>query len=299
MRANNTVLTEPQVITCRGTFNQANLIKLVDPLISPLGNNDLIIDFSRVTFVKPFPIVTLTAMLASDVTSSKNISFRCPTDSQAANYLATCGFIHYAKDYAEIDGSKRLLEIEPSSSSRTLLPLTCLDKDSDIKAIIDSVRNQLDSVMGTSGKALKMAVKGTIQELCANIFQHAHIDKGWIFAQQYFNSYKDQPYVEISIGDAGCGIKSSLCMRFSEFLPKSDEEVMINMISERLSRHEAPNRGTGYHVLQQAAKDHDGSFSLRSGTGLVRQPRKNPTLKGSGVLPWWPGTQLLVVLSCS
>ena len=246
MCANNKVLTEPQVITCRGTFDQASLSKLVDPLISPLSNNYLIIDFSRVTFVKPFPIVTLMTMLASEVTSHKNITFKCPTDSQAANYIATCGFIHYAQNYAVIDGDERLLEIEPSSSSRTLLPLTCLDNKRDIKAIISSVLNQLDSVMGTSGQALKNAVKGTIQELCANIFQHANIGKGWIFAQQYFNNYKDQPYVEIAIGDAGCGIRQSLCLRFSDFSQKNDEEVMIKMLSKGLSRHKGSH--TWYRV---------------------------------------------------
>ena len=228
----------------------------------------------------------------------RDITFLCPRDSSRVQYLAACGFLQHARKWISIEGAGDLVEALPSRSASTLLPLTCLDSKDDIEQIIHSVRSGLDSLMGhSSQRSVKKAIQSTIQELTANIFDHARTDIGWIYAQEYFNRYQQKSYVQIAIGDAGCGIRKSLATRFDEFDDINDSEALRRMLLEELSRRTSGTGGTGYQVLKKAAKENDGRFSLRSGTGEVKQYRGSNNVNISDSTSSWPGTQLFISIT--
>jgi hypothetical protein len=286
------------VAAASGELDDRTVDRVADPLVRHRnGNRGHSIDLSAVTFVTPFALVSLAAIL-SFRNNRGGIRIGCPESQDCRQYLAVSGFLQAMRPFVSFEGVDDLIDTAPSWSADTVLPLTRLEAD-EIQDLHQGVQRRLGNMLrGAAHRPRDLApILSTIQEACANVFQHARCRDAWLAAQRYLNRYTRDPYVEVAIADAGCGIRESLATRFRNFSRLSDGEVLERMLTEGLSRFEDPNRGTGYWVLQDATRQRDGSFYLRSGSGAVRRPR------GSGLQrvvlsTRWPGTQLQVRLTC-
>lgn len=275
--------------------------RLVDPLTvhGAVGGRTGVLDLSKLEFITPSGAVTLITMLNHKAYDFESIQLVCPQDSNCLSYMGVSGFFQFLPDYVELVGDRGYGEQAGRWGSHTVLPITRLDSSEDVDKVGQRVRRRFGKMMGNGSadwQKIKLQLASTAKELCRNIFDHARIGTGWVAAQKY--PYARTPYVELAIGDAGRGIRSSLSERYPSLKEASDAVAIRKMISEGLSRR-AGNGGAGYHVLQRAATELDGRFMLRSGRGAVRQPRRRQELVSWAENCNWPGTQLMVRLSCA
>lgn len=288
-------------ISCRGELNQTTVAPLVAGLVSARTDTSdpIVLDLRSMEFAHPFPLAVLAAQLEVQEHREGAVAIRCPVQSGARQYLASCGFLQEAAQHVEVVGDDGLRYRRRSWGANTVLPLTRLRAGEDIAPVLEKVDGRLDVLLrGDRGRAdsVRAPIRSTIREMCVNIFHHAAYDTGWIAAQQYRNGRTGTPYVEIGVADAGRGIRASLATQYPQVAEVPDAEAVGQALRGR-SRRGASYLGGGFFVLQRAAKELDGRFYLRSGHGAALRPRRGGLRTIEAKDPW-PGTHLRVALTC-
>jgi len=276
---------------------------LVDPFVCEDGGaracREILLDLSEVTFVTPGSLAPLAALVEYMSKMLPPLRLQAPADPDCRRYLAAAGLLQMLRKFVTVRGAEELDGVGPSNSADAVLPLTRLGGQSDLFPFLQHLEHRLDAILGyadDSWNATKRPIISTVRELCENVFQHARGAPGWLAAQKY-HSRDGKPFVEISIADAGAGVRRTLATNHTEFLTTTDGEALERMVKEHLSRHTDPQRGNGYYVLQEATRELDGSFFLRSGSGGVGRQRRS-RLQSEDGLGYWPGTHLELRLTC-
>lgn len=266
--------------------------RLVDQLVgsSVAIRGDTIVDLRAVRFAEPYALALCASMLEERAAAGSAITVLCPPAASCGWYLARCGFIANVEAFGEVVCTADLREPVPDHPQGTVLPLQMLRSSDEITAVSAMFEAFLSP---GRDQATIRPILSTLEELCVNIFHHAAYPLGWFAGQRYWNNGQGREFVELAIVDAGQGIRRSLGTRFPRFLDAEDSVVLRQMLDEGLSSSTDPFRGNGYHVLQRAASQLDGQFTLRSGTGVILQGRGTPLRRRDYPLSW-PGTQLRV-----
>lgn len=281
-----------------GSLTPTKIGALLDPLVLGAAGELVILNLQRISFVTPFGFVTLVSILDHVHSTTGGVRLVCPADEGCRQYFSASGFLQHLPPDIEVAADDGLRGARPSDAE-TLLPLTRLHREQDIETARRRLEARFDELLGSdtlNGGRTKGAVRTTLVELCTNIFQHAHIGVGWVAAQKYFNRYQRRQFVEIGVADAGRGIRRSLATTHPDIGRLSDGRAILRTLQEGLSRR--ANGGTGFQVLQDATRELDGSFYLRSGSGAVERARRRRGLRLNEHLIPWPGTQLRVKLTC-
>jgi anti-sigma regulatory factor (Ser/Thr protein kinase) len=289
-----------------GSLNMSALPQLLDPILPGGGAarvcDEIVLDLSEVTFVTPGGLAPFAALVESVRAELPPLRLEAPADPGCRFYLASSGFLQMLQGVATVRGADGLDGVRPGSAPETVLPLTRLGQDADLEALVAHLERKLDQLLGCADDAwseTKGRIISAVQEICANVFQHAGGAPGWVSAQKYRPRNGSNPFLEVSIADAGVGIRRSLAGRYPEFAVAQDGEVLERMVRERLSRHTNPVRGCGYFTLQESTSRLDGSFGLRSGSGGVRRERRSRQVVRASDLPLWPGTHLEMRVTCA
>lgn len=251
---------------------------------------EIVVDLRAIRFAEPYPLALCAAMIQERAMGGRSMVVLCPPAETCGWYLARSGFIAHVEVFSEVICASRLRGSAPDQPFGTVLPLQALQSSDQVASVSSAFEKFIG---GGRADAVIRPIVSTLEELCANIFHHAAYPIGWFVGQRYRNGYQGREFVELAIVDAGQGIRQSLGQRFPELLRIADSLVIRRMLDQGLSSSGDPFRGNGYHVLQRAAKQLDGSFTLRSGTGVVTQPRGAPP-RQRDYEPSWPGTQLRV-----
>lgn len=290
----------------RGSFNMSALSQLLDPILhgggEARGCGEIVLDLSEVTFVTPGGLAPFAALVESARADLPPLRLEAPVDPGCRLYLASAGLLQMLQGVVTVRGADGLDGIRPGSALETVLPLTRLGGDADLEALVAQLEGKLDQLLGCADDAwseTKGRIISAVQEICANVFQHAGGSPGWVSAQKYRPRNGGNPFLEVSVADAGVGIRTSLAGRYPEFGNVQDGEVLERMVRERLSRHSNPVRGCGYFTLQESTTRLDGSFGLRSGSGGIRRERRSRQVLRSEGLPAWPGTHLEMRVTCA
>lgn len=290
----------------RGALNMSALPQLLDPILHGNGEaracGEVVLDLSEVTFVTPGGLAPFAALLESASADLPPLRLEVPADPGCRLYLASAGLLQMLQGVATVRGADGLDGIRPGSALETVLPLTRLGGDADLEALVNQLKRKLDQLLGCADDAwneTKGRIISAVREICANVFQHAGGAPGWVCAQKYRPRNGGNPFLEVSISDAGIGIRTSLAGRYPEFAAAHDGEVLERMVRERLSRHTNPVRGCGYFTLQESTTRLDGSFGLRSGSGGIRRERRSRQVLREDGLPEWRGTHLEMRVTCA
>ena len=263
------------------------------------GRRKGVLDLSKLEFITPYGVIVLITMLNRDAHGFRSLRLICPKSIDCLNYLGVSGFFQHLPNYVTLKEDLGRATKEASWTSQTVLPLTHLDNTSRVAEVTKKVRERISQMMGDTSDgergSIMQLIPSTTKELCQNVFDHARVDQGWVAAQRYSNA--STPYIELAIGDAGCGIRATLVDEYPELRERREASVLRLMIDEGLSRREGG--GMGYSLLRRAADKLDGRFLLRSGRGAVRKPRYRSGLTSSMKDCEWPGTQLMVRFSCA
>jgi hypothetical protein len=289
-----------------GSLNMSTLPQLLDPILHGGGEaracGEIVLDLTGVTFVTPGGLAPLAALVESVRADLPPLRLEAPADSECRLYLASAGLLQMLRGVATVRGADGLDGIRPGSALATVLPLTRLGGDADLEALLTQLERKLDQLLGCADGAWnerKGRIISAVREICANVFQHAGDAPGWVAAQKYRPRNGGNPFLEVSIADAGIGVRTSLAGHYPEVTDARDGNVLERMVREHLSRHSDPVRGCGYFTLQESTTRLDGSFGLRSGAGLVRRERRTRQLRRTDGLPAWPGTHLEMRVTCA
>mgnify|MGYP006282927251 CR=1 FL=1 len=287
-------------VSCRSELDHTRVSRIVRHILTQGvgGNRKGVLDLSSLEFITPSSIVTLSTLLNRSSHGFRRLRIVCPNDSNSLNYLGASGFFEHLPSYVDLEEDFGHRSDRGSWAAETVLPLTELNNPEDVGVISEKIEDRIKKMMGETSNnrwdAVRARISSTAKELCQNVFDHARVDHGWVAAQKYSNA--SPPYIELAIGDAGCGIRASLEDRFPDFRRQRESTVLRKVINKGLSRRE--EGGMGYRVLQRAADELDGQFWLRSGRGTVKKQRFRSKIDTSTNDCKWPGTHLMVRLSC-
>jgi hypothetical protein len=109
-------------------------------------------------------------------------------------------------------------------------------------------------------------VATAVSEVCQNIFDHNEGAYGFLAMQVYGRGQ----FLEIAIGDCGCGLLTTLSRNSRHSAIRTDLAAIRLATQAGTSEYEDATRGTGlYHLLEIAYK-HRGAVQIRSGSAKMR-----------------------------
>ena len=247
--------------------------------------DEVVFDFSRLSFAYPFPTLVLAAEIQSMITSAPHktcVATGIDFSKAAHSYLGHIGFFKHAginlgSAPGVASGGATYVPIKSLSRSEIAKRLTYPDQHIGV-AIQKEAEDMAKLLTGSQELKIYRPIAYCIREVIRNVFEHADIDVCSISGQRF----KDE--VELAIVDRGCGVRSSLSRRY-DFV--TDGDALLSAIKPGISKSEPSgeddnqwsNSGFGLYVLSELGK-RTGTFCICSGTAEVKISKdKAPEVK--------------------
>lgn len=249
---------------------------------------ELLIDFSELRYVYPFPTLVLAVALRRVIFARhKNkltTTFSGLGSQDAISYLKYFGFFK-ALNF-NIGNSPN-----HDRGSSNYLPITIITrhelltaaKDLPIQVEIDRHSDRLASVLfpGKTNEGAAMMLSYCFREIIRNSFEHGEIDRCVVMAQRWYDGS-----AEIAIADRGIGILKSLQSAHTVETAQEAIDLCIKPgITSGLSRatgSEWDNSGFGLYVASELGRRY-GEFSLLSSSCLYSQTNGLNTFNSSEI----------------
>ena len=266
------------------------------------GVPDLMLDFERLTFARPFGTLVVAESLRDLVRRRKSAGLKTRYKtagvlsgdrSPAVTYLGHVGFfthigIDYGKQPGQAPGSRDYLPI-------TVLSRTELEADASGRAFQEAIEQKakLLARMIFTDESKQDMLRYCLRETIRNAFEHAQVDACSVMAQRYSG---DQ--VEIAIADRGIGVLASLASTHAVSTPK---EALDLAVQPGITRVKDPQPGTpwdntgfGLYVMSSLGSGH-GSFRLVSSGGSLEMTKSGRFSATST----FPGTAIRLLVNAS
>ena len=283
--------------------------------LAPFARQDTVqpvvhIDLQQVTFISASGLAWLCAMLCGLQCAGTKTALIPPHSEGVCQWLGTMLFWDFAREHnfavLEAAGSPLPIgagSVSPSAiqagawepaASHVLLPLTSVAGNMDIRAItiriLDEIAGILAAHLGYDERDIAN-ISTALTEACQNICDHSG-GEGVVAVQRY-TTQKGQPFVDIGVADAGCGIRQSLMATNLDAIGWSHHTAIFKALQRGVSGRADEDRGLGLPRIQQIVEKYQGRLHIRSGD--VRLAFTD-TVEGakSGL---FPGTQLSLSLS--
>jgi anti-anti-sigma regulatory factor/anti-sigma regulatory factor (Ser/Thr protein kinase) len=225
-------------------------------LIQKQGYRDIILDFSKVTFLDPrfmLPLVTMTRAYRMDKVDFELVM---PADVKTTKLLQNTNWAHLM--LPEKFESREAL-------SRNHLPaIQYLDASQHNAAVDRSVQVILQSVEGLDRSRLK-ALEWSLSEVTDNVLNHSSSPVGGIVQ---VTTFAKRQLVDFYVCDAGIGIPKSLRQGHPEI--DNDVKAVRAAIEEGVTRDSTTNQGNGLFGTFKCCEVSGGSFDVLSGNVALR-----------------------------
>lgn len=288
------ILSGQQTLTAGPKLTVATVDQLLERCFGSGSGypEEVTIDLRSVEFTTPYAISTLAVQTEAAFLRGQRVRFLCPNNDATLRYLAVTGFLVNVRPYAALDAPENFVRMRPARSRETYLPLTRLEDNDDVDEALRTVRNFVRR-LSREGDWFKR-FRSLIVELCGNVFRHARIGSGYVIAQRYMG--EDGPFIELAIGDAGCGVIGSLSEKHPVLTTMEPGKALRKAVREQLSSSDNPHAGTGLSELLRTTTDQMGQLVLRSGRARVYTPRHSNRLNARTHRRSLPGTQIMVTV---
>lgn len=258
-------------------LNDLNVLNSLEELEKSKDESELIIDYSKVSFARPFGLLLFAEEVRRIVKYRKQVGLSTQVKGHKASdgahsYLAHVGFFcHQGLEYGNDPGA--------AFGSSTYLPIEHISKES-LESSYGNERSLQDMIVEESLR-LSQVILGhqladgnhpvpySFREVIRNTFEHGETDRCFICAQKY--SGKE---IEIAIIDRGIGLKSSLEKKYEVSTHRDALKLAIQPgvtkadITDDVDDYWA-NSGYGLFVLSELAQ-RTGNFILCSGSSAMK-----------------------------
>ncbi len=221
--------------------------------------NEVIIDFSKTSFISPVFALSLIVYLTR---CQKQVKFRNVRDYLDLIGLGTGGIKPDRMRQTEF------LATMEKYASKTFVPIIdfAAERDSDAKEAVSTlVENMIISQLNIQ-KNVANGFKYMVDETLDNITEHSESDRGYLFAQAYPN----KGFLDVCIADRGVTLLGS-------YQKLADNEIATDMEAIKAANRgissknlpDAENRGYGIRTSKEMLVDGlGGQYMMISGGGL-------------------------------
>ena len=264
----------------------------VDPFINP---GWAVIDFSATAFTRPAGMVALLAVLEwqSRQRESRPVSLTPPQSQATQDCWQVSGLTDALLEFCRWPESAGRQAVPENVPLKPLVKCARFQYEPDIDSLSVEMEDNFISALPRYA-SLSAECCGMFGELTANTVYHA--DNGGGFALAQYCEYAAGPAIELSVADAGIGIRNSLAKNPSFAAIDSDCAAIKLAIIEGVTSIGDKYRGLGLaYVADNVRQQRDRRLAIRSGNGII-------TLYGDGLIQEentplaYPGTVVSVVI---
>jgi anti-sigma regulatory factor (Ser/Thr protein kinase) len=277
-----------KVLKPRNESMGASFQVLLDVLqqVSKVEENDsIVIDMRSVTFVIPFLILPLAALI--NHLERNNTKITINPSAKCGDYLDTIRFARGFDAIVEHDWMKKLNYFKKKS----YLPILNIPSGDDRTTFRESLLTTLDEILQQQLKIdnrLFTPMSYLISEAFDNIVEHANIGNGWIMVQ----NYPTKEFFDICIIDTGIGILGSYISKgFPDII--THEKALQEAINGRSTKIGEISRGFGIrtsrHMLVNGL---GGKYFIFSGNAFYIWTKEQEQINALDLDYQWPGTML-------
>ena len=282
--------------------------KLKDPFFfedvldvqNKLRSNSLVLDFSGISFIEPYSMISLLLQGRSFLRKSGNKIRLKNIPIVIGQYLTRMDFFK-AGIFEYADEIKDKFFLKRSSFSKRVLEITEISgKEREsiqaISGVISLFRKRASHILKVwFSDSITDSFVTVISELCQNIFEHS-LDSGFLAMQTY--TIGKENIVRLVISDSGIGIAKSFELRKDI---RYDSEA--HLIELALTTPISSKREFGYGLCQvkSIVERLNGTILIRSGTSLIsavyhRRKRGASHIFQKNGLVLFNGTQISISL---
>lgn len=225
-----------------------------------LTDDKLLIDLSRVAFVRPFALVYLGMFMRYHNSCGKGCVLIPPNSPIVRNYLARQNFWERFNFHPDTIKAENLRRFTTSTSLNDIIDIekrTYIAED-----IADAAKRLLRT---NSVRVNTAEIEVIVCELVDNFARHSERTLA-AFHMQY---YPNRKHVVIAIGDCGIGIRASLATnpKYKSLMSYPHYEVALKSFEPLITR--LPEGGTGLTDVKDGVIRLNGRMILSTGDGYV------------------------------
>jgi len=234
-------------------------------------DDNIVIDLSRVSFIKPPALIGILVLLEGVskmfTSGAPNISIFPPKDKSVLDYLLKVEFVEALRSLYDWE----IPEKDLMTLGKRILPVIPITRFNNANDVED-IANRMQSTFRTKLVGLASLLQPchvVFSELADNVLHHAESNGGFVLAQQY--NYVRGPMLEIAVGDCGIGILASLSKKPAIAKQVKTEQGAIQLaMQDGITCFDNPYRGYGLgHVEWEVKHIAKRSLTVRSGTGYI------------------------------
>ena len=225
-----------------------------------LTDDGLLVDLSRVAFLRPFALVYLGMFLRYHNSCGRGCALIPPNSPVARDYLARQNFWARFNFHPDIIEKENLRRFTTSTSFNNIIDI---EKQGYIaEDIADAAKRLLRT---NSVKVNTAEIEVMVCELIDNFVRHSERTLAAFHMQYYPNNH----HVVIAIGDCGIGIRASLSTnpKYKSLMSYPHYEVALKAFEPLISR--SPEGGTGLTEVKDGVIRLNGRMRLSTGDGYV------------------------------
>ncbi|MEN8122618.1 MAG: STAS-like domain-containing protein [Bacteroidota bacterium] len=223
-------------------------------LIYKFGHQNIILDFSEVNQVYPFPAVPVSAYIQYFI-EKENIEF------QFVNMPAYLKKIKFNKPKAPAKSST-------NRYSRVLDTIWTFTDGDDVNLLVNGIKNSIRKSIVCEVGTLD-AIDWGLNEVMDNVIQHAGINRGFIMSQVL----KTGKSLNVCIFDYGQGIYNTL--KDTKYNPGNASDAISLCVKEGVTRDKKVGQGNGLWGLYNMVNLNGGHLSIISGKGGLNFNQKD------------------------
>jgi hypothetical protein len=249
-----------------GVVEFDQLLRAQDPFGKPGGSLDL----RGINLISPAALIQLAVVCHALAETGRHATISID-DEYVRSYLARSDFLGAVRSVAQFEPALDPALYQPYTalrgSSSLLIEVTQIKSGRALSDLLDRVVLVLrERLKYRKPDALDIGI--AISEIAQNTYDHNNRMCGYLAMQVY--SRDTNPFLEIAVGDYGCGIANTLARNPNNLPIRSDAQAILKATKLGTSQYADRTRGTGlYHLLRIALK-HQGAVQIRSGQAVVR-----------------------------
>lgn len=238
-------------------------------LVEKLGYRDVLLDFSKATYVDADMMLPLSSYAAYYRNHQIDFSLVEPADPVLQRLFVNTNWAHF------IDPQK--YPVNNRRRSNNLPALQFLDGDAQFDVVNRAMEILMETIKVQERTQLK-ALEWSLNEITDNVLNHAESPIGGLVQIQSFPS---KNRVSFYVADAGLGIPSTLRRAIPGI--SSDSDALDRAIREGVTRNKSTNQGNGLYGTFKCCEESNGSFLILSNHAVLRYNTKGLSVKSDNV----------------